>query len=229
MELPLATRSLPDPPRTISKFLVCVVDDDAAVRDGLSLMLESVGHEVRSFASAADFLVALPELSVGCLLLDMRMPGMTGAALQQELRRRACEAPIIFLTAHADVPTTVRAMQDGALNFLLKPVEPAVLLEGVRAAMGQAAARQRQQDDRQRLGERASALTIREREVMTLAVAGYSNKEIAQRLGISFRTVEIHRARAMNKTGAANLIELARIAEAASICCWPPPAEARDE
>lgn len=201
---------------------VFVVDDDAAVRDSIALLCESDGLAAETFDSAEAFLAACRSEWRGCLILDVRMPGMNGPELQAELDRRDISLPVIFLTAHGDIPTTVRAIKAGAVDFLTKPVDGAILLQHIREAFEQSARMQEQAAASRTLCERLDALTEREREVMALAAAGQSNKEIARRLGISHRTVEIHRARVMHKVSAANLLELSRIAKA---CGLIPPSE----
>lgn len=194
---------------------VLVVDDDAAVRDGLALLLESAGYTWQAFASARAFLAQVDTLPrTACLLLDVRMPDMSGPMLQAELARRGIDLPIIFLSAHGDIPTAVQAIKAGAVDFLTKPVDGELLIQRVQAALALAAARPGQGPTQRGGCAGVAGLTGREREVMRLAVQGLPNKEIAQRLGISHRTVEIHRARVMRKTGAANLVELVHLARA---------------
>ncbi len=192
---------------------VFVVDDDEAVRDSLAMLLEAAGHPVATFASASDFLDACTPNTLGCVILDVSMPGMDGPALQEEMVRRGMQLPVIFLSGHGTIPTTVRAIKAGALDFLTKPVDGALLLRRVRNALEQISVMQEEAETRRSIAMRLAKLTEREREVMKLAVAGHTSKEIARRLAISFRTVEIHRAHVMQKTGATNLLELARIAE----------------
>jgi FixJ family two-component response regulator len=192
---------------------VYIVDDDAAVREALTLLLESAGYGVEAFSDAQAFLAACTADSQGCVILDVSMPGMDGPTLQEELLKRGISLPVIFLSAHGDIPITVRAIKAGAIDFLTKPVEGAVLLDRIQTALEQHSRAQEQTKSRRLLAERLASLTKREWDVMALAVAGHTNKEIAHRLEISHRTVEIHRAHVMQKTGAANLLELARIAE----------------
>jgi len=194
--------------------VVFVVDDDPAVRDSLAMLVRSAGWSVETYDRAASFLAAYRPGRRGCLILDVRMPGMGGPELQAELKRRKIDLPVIFLTAHGDIPTTVKAIKAGAMDFLTKPVNGAVLLERVRGAIAQSARLQSEALLSRTIQQRVAGLSAREREVMALAAAGHSNKMIAQRLGISFRTVEAHRAQVMNKTGAANVVELSRIAAA---------------
>lgn len=192
---------------------VFVVDDDDAVRDGIALLCETAGLAVESFASGEAFLDAYRTRQPGCLVLDVRMAGMGGPELQAELVRRGIRLPIIFLTAYVDIPIAVQAIKAGAVEFLTKPVEGSALIEHIQAAIAQSCRSQESEAANRGLRERLASLTGREREVMALAMAGQSNKEIARRLGISHRTVEIHRARAMHKTAAANLLDFARMAE----------------
>ena len=196
---------------------VFIVDDDAAVRDGLAMLLDTAGLAVETYDGAAAFLAACSGLRTGCLILDVRMPEMTGPELQAELKRRGIDLPIIFLTAHGDIPTTVQAMKQGATDFLTKPVVGSELLERVQAALEKSAQMNQQASATQALRERLEGLTQRELEVMKLVADGLPNKEIARNLGISHRTVEVHRARVMQKTGVTNLVELSRLAEAAGL------------
>lgn len=189
---------------------VFLVDDDAAVRDALSLLIETAGYAVRSYAGADAFLADCGPRSRGCAIVDLRMPGMNGMELQAEMARRGMLLPIIFLTGYGDIPTSVKAIKAGAVDFLTKPVAAAQLFASIATAMAAA-------------GRNSSAasclagLTERERAVMRLAIQGLAHKEIARLLGISHRTVEIHKAHVMKKTGAASLMELARIAREAGI------------
>jgi FixJ family two-component response regulator len=192
---------------------VHVVDDDAAVRDSLAVLLETEQFQVRTYADAAEFLGAYQPSAPECLILDLRMPGMSGVQLQTELARRALRIPVIFLTAFGDIPTSVRAIKEGAIDFLTKPVQAAELLERVKAALSQNARAARESHEKEALRTRFAELSAREREVLELAVAGLRNKDIARKLGISHRTVEIHRAHLLHKTGATNLLELARLAQ----------------
>jgi FixJ family two-component response regulator len=191
---------------------IFVVDDDAAVRDSLAMLLETAGHAVATFSGGRDFLDACTPGVTGCIILDVSMPDMDGPTLQEELARRGIRLPVIFLSGHGTIPTTVRTIKAGALDFLVKPVDGSVLLARVRDALARWSLLQEQAEIYQSVAARLATLTEREREVMALAVAGQTSKEIAQRLAISYRTVEIHRAHVMQKTGASNLLELARIA-----------------
>lgn len=192
--------------------VVFIVDDDAAVRDSLTLMIEQAGIRVRSFENAQAFLSAYRSHFFGCVIIDVRMPGMDGLRLQEELTWRKIVLPVIFLTGHGDIPMSVQAIRGGAVDFLTKPVVREKLLVCVRAAFAEANERISSITRHQGIKSCLAKLTNREREVMVLAVQGYSNKEVAFRLGISHRTVEIHKSKIMHKTGAINLIDLARIA-----------------
>jgi len=196
---------------TIMSTTVFLVDDDAAVRDSMSMLLETAGLAAEAYDSAEAFLAAQRTEGPGCLVLDMRMGGMGGLDLQSELQRRGVRLPVIFVSVHGDVPTTVRAMKAGAVDFLTKPVDGALLLDRIQAAL--ARSRKEHEDEQAMLAARTrlAGLTERERSILALAVAGHPNKEIARRLGISFRTVEVHRSRILLKTRAATLLELANL------------------
>jgi FixJ family two-component response regulator len=206
---------------------VFVIDDDAAVRDSLGRLLEAHRLQVRTYESAEGFLAALRPTTSGCLVLDVRLPRMSGPELQARLAARGMRLPIIFLTAQGDIPTSVRALQAGAVDFLEKPVAGDLLLERVRAALRTEAKQRREQAQLTRARARYAQLTPREREVMGFLTAGQSSKEIARRLGISHRTVEVHRTRVMHKMQVTNLIELAAAAQASDDLAPPRTAEAR--
>lgn len=191
---------------------VYLVDDDAVIREAVSLLLDTAGMRCHCHASAEDFLAAWRPDMAGCLLLDIRMPGMGGEALQQELKRRADTLPIIFMSAYGDVPTTVRTMQCGAVDFLTKPVNGAELIERVREALALDRHKREERALRHEFLARMERLTERERDILDRALAGHSNKEIAQALGISFRTIEAHRSHILLKTGVRSLLELTRLA-----------------
>ena len=192
--------------------IVYIVDDDEMVRDSLALLLQAAGYEVRAFESGESFLGSAPENSGACLLLDVAMPGMSGLEVQEELLRRNIRLPVVFLTGHGDVPTAVRAVKAGAVDFLQKPF-------GGKALLARVAEVEARDHERSRIAAqvavvmaRYDSLTPRERDVMALAATGRPNKEIARELGISYRTVEIHRGRLMHKMGAASVVELAEMA-----------------
>ncbi len=191
---------------------VFLVDDDQGMRDSLSLILDLAGYRVRSFASPQSFLDVFSPEDHGCLLLDQRMPEMTGLDLQAALMERQCLLPIIFLSAFGDVPTTVRAIQGGAVDFLEKPASKEILIERIESAFTVDRRRRLEAASENDILDRFRQLTPREQEVLGLTTQGFTNKDIARQLGISPRTVENHRARMMEKMRAANLAELCRMA-----------------
>jgi two-component system response regulator FixJ len=194
---------------------VYVIDDDEAARDSLAMLLEAAGYAVESFASARGFLERAIALPSGCALVDIRMPEMGGLELQEALNEQGIEVPIVFVTGHADVPVAVRAMRAGAIDFVEKPFEADVIIGAVDRALARASARQQQSTAVANARSRLAQLTDREREVFEQLVDGHPNKVIAANLNISPRTVEIHRSRVMDKTGARSLSDLVRIAMAA--------------
>lgn len=191
---------------------VFLVDDDPAVRDSLGLLIEQEGHPVQSFASAEDFLAASLPAGFGCVIVDLRMPGMDGIRLQEEIAARDLRLPIIFLSGHGDIPTSVRAIKAGAVDFLTKPVTGDALLRCVATALDESRRLNAATQANHSAASRLATLTEREREVMMLAAVGLSNKEIARRLGISTKTAENHRARVLQKLGARNTAEVVRYA-----------------
>ncbi len=196
--------------------VVHLIDDDAAVRDSLTLLLEQEDFVVEAFASAEAFLTSEHSQSRrrSCCVVDIRMPGMDGMTLHAELARRGNVPPVIILTGHGDIPQSVRAIKAGALDFLTKPVAAATLLESVRNALGECDRLMSQDHIALTAAARMALLTDREREVLALVAEGLANKEVARRLAISHRTVEIHKARIMYKTGVDSVFELVRLADA---------------
>lgn len=194
-----------------SRATIFVVDDDTAVRDSMKMLLRSVGQAVETFGSGQEFFDAYSEDRAGCLILDIRMPGMSGLELQQKLNERHSIMPIIFITGHGDVPMAVEAMQAGAVDFIQKPFRDQDLIDRINQAL------EKDQNNRAALGERndirkrLETLTPREREVLDLVVHGKANKVIAGDLKLSQRTVEIHRARVMEKMQASSLAHLVRM------------------
>ena len=197
---------------TTTESIVFVVDDDQALRSSLKWLIESVGLKVKTFDSADRFLESYYPGQAGVLLLDVRMPGMSGLELQEHLRRECSGLPVIIITGHGDVPMAVRAMKAGAVDFIEKPFNDEVLLESIRNALALGERRRRTQAERAEIAARLAQLTPREHEVMEKVTQGRSNKEIAQDLGVSAKTVEAHRARVMEKMEAGSLAELVRMA-----------------
>jgi FixJ family two-component response regulator len=202
-----------DSPPAAGAGLVYVVDDDEAVRDSMRWLLEANGFEVATFTSAEEFLARLPDPEpIACLLLDVRMPGMSGLELHEELVRRGSALPLVFITGHGDVPMAVSRMKKGAHDFLEKPFSDAQLRELVSDCLARAEASQRDRREDRDASGRVERLTGRERQVLELIVAGRLNKQIADDLGISIKTVEAHRANIMDKLGARTMADLMRIA-----------------
>lgn len=190
---------------------VFIIDDDAAVLDSLTLMLEQAELKVQAFQSARAFLDDYRPGMRGCVILDIKMPEIDGLHLQQKLIEMNVPLPIIFLTGHGNIPMSVKAMKNGASDFLTKPVKRDKLLACIESAFDECENWRIRQKTRQDAQKLLSALTEREMEVMQLALNGQANKQIAAELGISHRTVEIHKSRVLQKTGVDNLLELARI------------------
>jgi RNA polymerase sigma factor (sigma-70 family) len=191
---------------------VFVVDDDEAMRRSLKWLIESIGVRVRTFASASDFLNNYYGGQPGCLLLDVRMPGMSGLELQSYLAREEIRLPAIIITGHGDVAMAVKAMKAGAVDFIEKPFNDEALLSSIRNAMALGERQQARQLQRAEILTRLEELTPREHEVMDMVTDGKSNREIASALGVSAKTVEAHRARVMDKMRADSLAELVRMA-----------------
>ena len=190
---------------------VFVVDDDEGVRNSLRFLLRSVGLQTQTVASATEFLDTYKPSQAGCLVLDVRMPGMSGLELQQQLNLRGAVIPVIFITGHGDIPMAVEAMQQGAFDFLQKPFRDQDLIERIQRALERDARARAALDQHAKIRERLDSLTPREREVLALMTRGKPNKIMAAELGVSQRTVEIHRARVMEKSGAASLAQLVRM------------------
>ena len=192
--------------------LVHVIDDDDAIRQSLAFLLSTAKIEVKTYPSAAAFLEALPGLTPGCIITDVRMPGISGIELVRRLKELNVGAPVIVITGHGDVPLAVEAMKIGAADFLEKPFDDEVLLASVRSALKQQDAETKRRSERGEVEGRLATLSSRERDVLGGLVAGRANKQIAFDLGISPRTVEIYRANLMNKMQAGSLSELVRMA-----------------
>lgn len=195
-----------------SQATVHVVDDDLAIREALVLLLESAGHPARAHADAVQFLAVLDPSQPGCVVADVRMPGMSGLDLQTHLKDNRIDLPVIIITGHGDVAMAVRALKEGAIDFIEKPFDEDVLLRSVGQALDKGTRAFRERQALADIQERVAELTPREREVMNLVVQGLPNKAVAAELAISVRTVEIHRARVMEKMEAGSLSELVRMA-----------------
>jgi len=190
---------------------VFVVDDDQAMRDSLTWLIESAGLRVQAFGSAEEFLRVYYPGQAGCLLLDVRMPGMSGLELQANLARQEIRIPVIIITGHGDVAMAVKAMRAGALDFIEKPFDHEALLPSLRMALDADRRRRGDRSQRAEIARRLAELTPREHEVMEMVIDGRSNREIAVALGVSTKTVEAHRARVMDKMRAQSLAELVRL------------------
>jgi len=195
----------------MSRAKVHIVDDDEAIRDALSWLLQSRDVQAETWESAEDFLAAWTPLMAGCLLLDIRMEGMTGLELFDRLRERGCRLPVIFLTGHGDVPIAVSALKKGARDFVEKPFNDNDLVDRVIEALAFDAEQRAREAGQASVTARLATLTQRERQVMDLVVGGKLNKVIADDLGISMRTVEVHRAHVFEKMGVKTAVELARL------------------
>ncbi len=190
---------------------VFVVDDDPAIRESLRWLIESVGLNVKMFTTAYEFLEGYDPSLPGCLVLDIRMPGMSGLDLQNELAARQFSIPVLIITGHAEVPVAVRAMKAGALDFIEKPFSDQLLLDRIRRAIEKDTESRRAHSQRAEVAARLAQLTPREREVMDLVIAGKANKVIASELGLSPKTVEVHRAHVMKKMQVDSLADLVRL------------------
>jgi FixJ family two-component response regulator len=202
---------------TDAPALVFVVDDDPSVRTAVGRLLRSAGFRAGAFASAEEFLRHERPDAPGCLVLDLRMPGVNGLELQRRLNEPGPGLPIVFLTGYGDIPTTVRAMKGGAVDFLPKPVHDEDLLAAVRSAVAQDAQARQRRGAADALRHRLGRLTAREREVLVCVVAGMLNKQTARRLGVTEKTIKVHRAQVMAKMEARSLADLVRLAEKVGI------------
>jgi two-component system response regulator DctR len=194
----------------MSSALAYLIDDDAAIRDALAWLLHSRGIQSRAWSSAESFLTDYSSAMSGCLIIDIRMVGMTGIELYDHLRAQACGMPVIFLTGHGDVPLAVKALKRGAFDFIEKPFNDNELADRVIEAMNFEESRRWQDADRAQVAERLTTLSVREREVMAAILAGKLNKVIADELQIAMRTVEVHRARIFEKMGVRSAVDLAQ-------------------
>jgi FixJ family two-component response regulator len=195
------------------RAVVFVVDDDPSMRRSLESLLRSVGNDVRLFSSAQDFMQAERPDAPSCLVLDVRLPGMSGLTFQQELAKEGIALPVIFITGYGDVPMTVRAMKAGAAEFLTKPFDDQLLLDAVHAAIQRDRARRHDAASLGILESRYDELTEREKQVMKLVAAGWANKQIAAKLGLSLVTVKVHRGQVMRKMQAKSIADVVRMAD----------------
>ena len=201
---------------------VFVIDDDADLREALSSLFRSVGLQVRAFATALEFLqIKLPE-GPTCLVLDVRLPGLSGLDFQAELTRAKIDIPIVFMTGHGDIPMTVRAMKAGAVEFLPKPFRDQDMLDAVQTGLERDRGRRKNASETAKLRADFDTLTVREQEIMGLVTAGLMNKQIAGQLGVSEITVKVHRGSVMRKMNARSLADLVRMADALGVRRAPP-------
>lgn len=197
--------------QTETEHAVYIVDDDDAVRDALGMLFESAGYPYVAFSSAAEFLHQLTPSFSGCLVLDIRMPGMSGLELQQKLKVAQCDLPVIFITGHGDMPMAVEAMRQGAIDFLRKPIDEQDLLLRIQSAFELQSDKREKRQSQIILEDKIASLTERELQIFMLVTNGEANKVIASDLSISERTVEVHRSQAMKKLGAKTLAQLVRM------------------
>ena len=204
------------------KEVVYIIDDDASVREGVGELIRSVGLGVQTFASSQEFLDSKRADAPGCLILDVRLPGRSGLEFQKVLQSLSIPLPVIFISAHGDVPISVRAMKSGAIEFLTKPLREQELLDAVHAGIEQDRARRQEGELIAELRARYDSLTSREREMMHLVVTGSVNKQIAAQAGLSEITVKVHRGHVMQKMRAKSLVDLVRMSDSLSVTIKPP-------
>jgi FixJ family two-component response regulator len=207
----------------VTKETVFIVDDDAAICEGLSNLLDSVGIMTEQYASAEAFWKNWNDSRAGCMLLDARLPGASGVEFQEQLRRMGIGLPIIFMTAHGDIPMVRKVMKAGAIEFLTKPFQKQELLHAVKQAFEQDRARRLEDSIVRAIKKRIDSLTDREREVMAMVTAGLLNKQIAAELNLSEITVKVHRRRVMDGMRAGSLAELVKMCERARFPSWTAP------
>jgi len=197
--------------------VVCIIDDDVSLCEALASLFRSVGLQVQVFGSAPDFLQSKLPDGPSCLVLDVRLPGLSGLDFQSELAKANIQIPIVFMTGHGDIPMTVRAMKAGAVEFLPKPFRDQDMLDAVQTGLERDRARRRSANDSSRLKASFDSLTPREQEIMGFVTAGLMNKQIAGEIGVSEITVKVHRGNVMRKMGAKSLAELVRMADALGV------------
>ena len=197
--------------------VVCIIDDDVSLCEALASLFRSVGLEVQVFGSAPEFLQSKLPDGASCLVLDIRLPGLSGLDFQSELAKANIQIPIVFMTGHGDIPMTVRAMKAGAVEFLPKPFRDQDMLDAVQAGLERDRARRRNASDNSKLKASFDSLTPREQEIMGFVTAGLMNKQIAGEIGVSEITVKVHRGNVMRKMGAKSLAELVRMADALGV------------
>jgi FixJ family two-component response regulator len=207
---------------TAAPALVSIVDDDASVRKGLARLVKAAGYAVETFASATEYLARSHPEDPCCLLLDVRMPGLSGLELQEDLARTGRRVSIVFISGHGDVPGSVKAMKSGAVDFLTKPVDDRELLGAIERAVAKALQDRREQTIIRNVHDRIKTLTPREAQVFALVVTGRLNKEIAADLGIGEKTIKVHRGRVMEKMRAGSVAELVRLADQGGVIAVKP-------
>ncbi len=193
--------------------IVYLIDDDESVREGMADLLRSVGHQVQPFGSAQEFLDSARPDAAGCIVLDVRLPGQSGLEVQRTLVQSNIHLPVIFVSAHGDIPMSVRAIKSGAIEFLTKPVHEQQLLDAVQGGIERDRARRKEAKVVAELRQRFDSLTPREREIFTLVVSGRRNKDIAAKVGLSEMTVKVHRSHVMQKMRTSSLVDLVRMAD----------------
>ena len=203
--------------------MVFAIDDDVSVRRGLTRLLRSAGYKSETFESASDFLARQPHSGPSCVIVDVRMPGLNGIELQEDLIKRRREEPLVFITGHGDIPMCAQAMKAGAVDFLRKPFRNDELLQCVQNALIRSAERRRHSAEKNEARRLLDLLTPREFEVMQLVITGMLNKQIAGKLGTAEKTVKVHRGRVMQKLRVTSVAELMRLVEKASIAPWAEP------
>jgi FixJ family two-component response regulator len=205
---------------TKTLLTVFLVDDDAQMREAIHMLLQSVGLPIKTYGTAQEFLNQFDPEAVGCLVLDIRLPGMSGLELQQRLRELNADLPVILLSGHADVPMAVRGIKAGAIDFLEKPFNDQVLLDRIQQGVEEHLQRRKRREAQREVTTRMETLTPREREVMELLVSGMSNKSIAAQLHISRKTLDIHRGKVLQKMEAETVADLVRLVLQSRRCCY---------